>query len=82
MIERIHWTDHAEQRVVERGLTREEVETAILGGLKTRIPNRGNADWRVYGDRPDGRRFVVAYDHPVFGSSGEARVVTVWTLRM
>ena len=81
MIERIHWTDHARLRLVERGVAADEVEQAVRDGHQHRELNRGDADWRAYGVRSDGRRFAVAYDHPVFGDSGAARIVTIWVLR-
>lgn len=54
-IERFLWTTHAELRLSERGLTRFEVEEAIQEGHEVREANRGDADWRVYSVRPDGR---------------------------
>jgi len=46
-----------------------------------RALNRGEADWRVYGVRLDGRKFAVVYDHPVLGDPTAARVVSAWVLR-
>jgi hypothetical protein len=43
------WTDHAEQRLSERGLACAEVERAIGDGHEAREANRGEADWRVHG---------------------------------
>jgi hypothetical protein len=40
-IERFIWTDHAEQRVSERGLPGPEVERAISERHETREVNRG-----------------------------------------
>ena len=80
-IERFFWTDHAELRLGERGLTRSEVEGAIRKGHPIREPNRGNADWRVYGVRSDGRKFAAVYDNPIREDARAARVVSAWPLR-
>lgn len=81
MVKRIHWTSHALRRMAQRGLMREEVEGVIRQGHAARALNRGEADWRLYGVRSDGRRFAVVYDHPVLGDPTAARIVSVWVLR-
>lgn len=81
MVGRIYWTSHALERVSQRGLERREVEGVIREGHGRRALNRGEADWRLYGTRSDGRRFAVVYDHPVFGDPAAARIVSVWVLR-
>lgn len=80
-IKRFAWTDHAELRLDERSLTRSEVEETIREGHPIREVNRGDADWRVYGTRSDGRKFAVVYDNPVGRDTGTARVVSAWPLR-
>lgn len=80
-IERFVWTDHAELRLGERGLTRFEVEEAVREGHPVREVNQGDSDWRVYGVRSDGRRFAVVYDNPVRADTDAARVVSAWPLR-
>jgi len=80
-IKRFVWTGHAELRLGERGLTRSEVEDTVREGHPIREVNRGDANWRVYGMRSDGRRFTVVYDNPVGGDPGAARVVSAWPLR-
>lgn len=80
-IERFVWTDHAELRLGERGLTRSEVEETVREGHPIREVNRGDADWRVYGVRSDGCNFAVVYDNPVRGDAASVRVVSVWPLR-
>jgi Domain of unknown function (DUF4258) len=80
-IERFLWTDHAELRLGERGLTRFEVEEAVREGHELRESNPGDADWRVYGVRSGGGRFAVIYDQPVNGDDGAALIVSVWLLR-
>lgn len=78
----IIWTEHAEMRVAERGLSRLEVEHALRNGHRTRQINKGEADWRVQGaTREDGDRFIVIYDWPVKGGREAARVVSAWRLR-
>jgi hypothetical protein len=59
----------------------EEVEEVIREGHGARALNRGEADWRLYGERADGRRFAVVYDHPVLGDRAAARIVSFWVLR-
>jgi hypothetical protein len=80
-IGRFIWTRHAERRLRERRLTRAEVELAIRKGHSDRLPNRGDADWRVYGSRADGRSFVVIYDNPVKRDRTAVEIVSVWPLR-
>lgn len=80
-IERFIWTDHAELRLSDRGLSRLEVEEVVRDGHQFREVNRGDADWRVYGTRSDGRRFAVIYDHPALDDLGLARIVSIWPLR-
>ena len=80
-IERFQWTQHAEQRLGERHLTRGEVEQAIRDGHAERQINTGSADWRVRGTRSDGKSFVVIYDNPVEGDAGTARIVSEWPMR-
>ncbi len=75
------WTQHAEQRINERRLTRDEVEQAIREGHSDRAPNRGDADWRIHGTRADGRTFAVIYDNPVNGDRTAVEIVSVWPLR-
>jgi hypothetical protein len=48
-------------------------------GHDGRSPNDGRADWPVRGKRPDGRFFVVIYDHPVANDANRVRV-SVWDL--
>ncbi len=80
-IERFIWTDHAQQRVYERGLAPAEVERLISEQHDARELNQGEADWRLYGARTDGRGFAVIYDQPVHGEESTVRIVSVWTLR-
>ena len=80
-IDRIIWTDHAELRLGQRGLTRFEVEAAVRDTDDVREVNRGDADWRIEGVRADGRKFVVVYDCPVDGEENVACVVSAWPLR-
>jgi hypothetical protein len=80
-IDRFIWTDHAELRLAQRGLTTFEVEETVREGHEGRELNRGDADWRVEGVRADGRRFAVIYDCPVRGDARAVCVVSVWPLR-
>jgi hypothetical protein len=80
-IERFQWTQHAEQRLGERHLTRGEVEQAIRDGHTGRQINAGSADWRVHGTRADGKSFAAIYNNPVDGDTGSARIVSAWPVR-
>ena len=40
--------------------------------------NRSRADWLIEGLLPDGRHFVVAYDHPHGLDRTAVRIVSVW----
>jgi hypothetical protein len=75
-IERFVWTIHAEERLSERGVTRDAVERAIREGHPVQEPNDGEADWRV-----DAGRFVVVYDHPHGEDIDAVRIVSVWSKR-
>ncbi len=76
MIKRFVWTIHAEDRLPERGLTKEQVERALVKGHPLRVANAGEADWLL-----DAGHFVVIYDHPDSGDIDAVRIVTVWTKR-
>jgi hypothetical protein len=78
VIERFHWTDHAEDRARERRFDRKKVEMTIRLGHDGRIRNDGRADWLVRGSQRDGRRFEVIYDHPVGRDLGRVRIVSIW----
>jgi hypothetical protein len=80
-IEHFIWTDHAELRLGQRGLTRFEVEDAVREGHEIREVNPGDTDWRVEGHRADGRPLVVIYDWPVRGDPTTVCVVSAWPLR-
>jgi hypothetical protein len=77
-IERFIWTHHAERRRIRRLLDRSELERSIHDGHGERQINRGEADWRIYGLLADGRRFVIAYDHPHGSDHAAVRIVSVW----
>lgn len=75
-IERITWTTHAEDRLPQRGLTRERVERAVRDLHPIREENEGEAEWRV-----DAGSFVAVYDHPDSRDTMTARIVSVWLKR-
>jgi hypothetical protein len=72
----IFWTEHALERLPERGLTRSTVERAVRDGHAVRNSNNGDADWRI-----DAGAFIVLYDQPVNGNSNAIRIVTAWPKR-
>ncbi len=73
-LERITWTFHAEERLCQRGLTRERVEQAVRELHPIREINKGRAAWRV-----DAGSFVVVYDRSAGVNS--VRIVSVWVKR-
>jgi hypothetical protein len=75
-IERFVWTEHAEERLEDRKLTKDLVEQAIREEHPIRLPNKGEADWRLVTGR-----FVVIYDHPDGEDIDSVRIVSVWIRR-
>jgi hypothetical protein len=69
----IEWTDHALVKAELLGMTRTDVEQAVLEGHPRRTRNTGAADWLV----SEGR-LMVAYNHPHLGDALTALVVTLW----
>jgi hypothetical protein len=78
MIEHFLWTSHAQVRLSERDLNRDEVELAVRLGEGQ--PDRGAGDWRAAGVCANGLRFVVVYDWPAHADPGTARIVSVWSV--
>jgi hypothetical protein len=66
------WTDHALVKAQLLGISRSDVEDAILTGHDRRVRNVRAADWLVQSGR-----LVVAYNHPE-GDALTALVVTLW----
>lgn len=79
-IDHFIWTTHAETRRARRLIDRSTVEHEIANCHCDRKINRGEADWRIHGLLPDGRRFVVVYDHPIGHDSSTVMIVSVWDL--
>jgi hypothetical protein len=79
-VERFAWTEHAEMRVRQRGLNREEIERMIEQRHGERAINRGRAQWRIIGPRVLGVSLVVIYDHPHDSDTGAVRIVSAWPL--
>jgi hypothetical protein len=75
-IKRITWTAHAEDRLPQRGLTRERVERAVRDLHSIRVDNEGGAEWRV-----DAGDFIVVYAHPDDEDISTVRIVSVWPKR-
>jgi hypothetical protein len=81
MIREFKWTIHARRRLRRlrnRGVDQAEIEAALRSEHAYRVRNAGKADWQVTITSGDGRRFGVAYDHPVDGDDALAKVVTVF----
>lgn len=79
-VSRFVWTAHAELRLLERGLDRDEVEHAISSGHDAREVNDGRAQWVVRCTTATGESFEVIYDHPHGDDVTAARVVSAWRL--
>jgi len=79
-IERFLWTDHAEQRLRQRKLSRADIEHAIRVRHAEAQINEGGADWLLAGRTAEGIPFEAVYDHPAHGSASTVRVVSVWRL--
>ncbi len=79
-IERFIWTLHAERRRARRLIDRIAVERAVRERHADRQINRGDAAWRIEGLLPDGRRFIVVYDHPRRRDLETALIASVWDL--
>lgn len=79
-VERFIWTTHAEDRRSRRLIDRSAVEHTISTQHADREINAGDADWRVRGLLPDGRRFIVVYDHPANRDTKSVAIVSVWDL--
>jgi uncharacterized protein YjiS (DUF1127 family) len=75
-IKRFIWTFHAEDRLLERGLTRAQVERAVRELHPLRETNAGDAQWQI-----DAGRFVVVYDHPAGRDIDAVRIVSAWSKR-
>jgi hypothetical protein len=58
------------------GLTRADLEDAVLEGYDRRVRNVGAADWRL-----ELGRLVILYNHPDARDATTARIVTVWRRR-
>jgi hypothetical protein len=66
------------RRCTSRLLDRSALEQAIRAEHSERGINRGEADWLIEGQLPDGRRFGAVYDHSSRINPTTVRIVTVW----
>jgi len=69
----VAWTDHALAKAQLLGITRIDVEDAVLEGHPSRSKNTGAADWLVVSGR-----LAIAYNHPADGDELVAVIVTLW----
>lgn len=58
------------------GISRVDVERAVLEHHRARRRNARSADWLLTSGR-----LVIAYDHPDYDDSAAARVITLWRRR-
>jgi hypothetical protein len=79
-IEHFIWTVHAQLRLQQRRLDRQEIEGAIREGHDAREVNDGRAQWLVHGTTAAGAAFEVIYDHPHGDDIETARIVSVWRI--
>jgi hypothetical protein len=68
----LSWTDHALVKAQLLGVSRTDVEDAILSGHDRRVRNARAADWLL-----ETGRLVVAYNYPA-DDELTALVVTLW----
>jgi hypothetical protein len=67
------WTAHASAKAQLIGLSRTEIEDAILTRHAERTSNTRSADWLLaHGS------LRIAYNHPSAGDATIAKVVTLW----
>lgn len=67
------WTDHAVVKAELLGISRVDVEDAVLERYDQRTRNTRAADWLVIAGS-----LVVAFNHPDEGDATTARVITLW----
>jgi len=70
------WTQHALERLPERGLTRSAIEQIVRDLHHVRVTNEGPADWRI-----EASTFSVLYDNPVANNMDVVRIITAWPKR-
>jgi hypothetical protein len=74
---RVTWSEHALVKARFLGLTRTDVERAVIERHGERLRNPGDADWKLVVGR-----LVVAYNHPDRdGDESTAAIVTLWRRR-
>lgn len=72
----IRWTDHAAVKAVHLGITRSDVESAVLDHHHRRQRNHRGGDWKLVASG-----LVVVYNHPDEDDPSIALVVTLWRQR-
>ncbi|MGH3449078.1 MAG: hypothetical protein ACRDP4_15785, partial [Nocardioidaceae bacterium] len=72
----VRWTAHPLTKAEVLGLSRVEVERALLDRHGARRRNQGAAGWRVTAGR-----LVVVYNRPDRGDPSAACIVTLWRQR-
>lgn len=70
----VQFTDHAEERIARRRLSRRQIAEVVLAEHSGRRHNPREADWIV-----SGRGVEIAYNWPDRGDETIALVVTVWS---
>ena len=72
----VAWSDHALAKADLLGISRADVEEAVLAGHVRRKRNTRAADWLLLAGR-----LAIAYNHPDGDDELTARVVTLWRRR-
>jgi hypothetical protein len=81
MLREFEWSQNAKNCLRESGLKAFEVEEAVRLAHHGRRPNRGQADWIIWSELPEGRgTLVVRYVWPPKNREDEARarLVSLW----
>lgn len=73
---RVRWTAHALEKAGRLGVSRRDLELALLENHSRRSRNPGAAAWRLRLGA-----LVVVYDHPDRRDVGRACIVTLWKRR-
>lgn len=71
---RIFYTDHAEERMRERSISRDEVSSALVGART--VLEQANGTWKVTGPAVDDERLTL-----VVVIMASVLVVTVWGVK-
>lgn len=69
----VTFSDHALAKAQLLGISRADIEQAVLAGHQQRRRNTRSADWLLHKGR-----LAIAYNHPDRGDDLTAHIVTLW----